>query len=40
MSHTIAVTEGRIRVAVERVSPVVDGGRFSAKRVQGDTLVV
>ena len=32
--------DGRIRVVVEHVSPEVDGGRFAAKRVIGDRLVV
>jgi starch synthase (maltosyl-transferring) len=32
--------EGRVRAVIENVSPVVDGGRFAAKRVVGDRVVV
>lgn len=32
--------DGRIRVVVEHVDPEVDGGRFAAKRVIGDRLMV
>ena len=32
--------EGRARVVIEGVTPQVDGGRFPAKRVLGDTVVV
>jgi len=32
--------DGRIRAVIESVSPAVDGGRFPAKRVAGDTVVV
>jgi starch synthase (maltosyl-transferring) len=34
------VAEGRRRVAIEAVSPEIDGGRFPAKRVVGETVVV
>ena len=33
-------TDGRRRTVIERVSPQVDGGRFPAKRVIGDTVSV
>jgi starch synthase (maltosyl-transferring) len=32
--------DGRARVAIENVSPQVDGGRFPIKRVAGDTVTV
>jgi starch synthase (maltosyl-transferring) len=32
--------DGRRRVAIERVRPEIDGGRFAIKRVVGDTVVV
>ncbi len=32
--------DGRVRVVIESVSPAVDGGRFAAKRVIGDRVVV
>src|SRR5574340_1599166 len=32
--------EGRCRAVIERVAPEVDGGRYAAKRVAGDTVVV
>jgi len=32
--------DGRVRVVIESVSPAVDGGRFAAKRVQGDRVLV
>ncbi|GAA3755209.1 alpha-1,4-glucan--maltose-1-phosphate maltosyltransferase [Terriglobus aquaticus] len=32
--------EGRSRVIIEEVSPEVDGGRYAAKRVLGDTVAV
>jgi starch synthase (maltosyl-transferring) len=31
---------GRVRVVIESVTPAVDGGRFAAKRVVGDRVVV
>jgi len=31
---------GRRRVAIEGISPQVDGGRWAVKRIQGDTVVV
>jgi starch synthase (maltosyl-transferring) len=33
-------TEGRYRAVIENVAPVVDGGRFAAKRVVGDRVDV
>ncbi|WP_419804790.1 alpha-1,4-glucan--maltose-1-phosphate maltosyltransferase [Terriglobus sp.] len=33
-------SEGRSRVIIEEVSPEVDGGRYAAKRVLGDTVAV
>ena len=35
-----APSDGRVRVAIERVSPEVDCGRFPIKRVSGDRLIV
>jgi starch synthase (maltosyl-transferring) len=32
--------DGRVRVVIEAITPVVDGGRFAAKRVIGDHVVV
>ncbi len=32
--------DGRIRVVIESVSPAIDAGRFAAKRVLGDQIVV
>ena len=32
--------DGRRRVAIERVSPEIDGGRFAIKRVVGETVLV
>jgi starch synthase (maltosyl-transferring) len=32
--------DGRVRVVIEEVAPAVDGGRFAAKRVIGDRVVV
>jgi starch synthase (maltosyl-transferring) len=34
------VADGRVRVAIERVSPQIDCGRFPIKRVVGETVVV
>src|SRR5437764_3039178 len=33
-------TEGRRRVVIEGVTPEIDGGRFPAKRIVGDQVVV
>src|ERR1700712_1466996 len=33
-------TEGRRRVVVEEIQPQIDGGRYPAKRVIGDTVTV
>ena len=33
-------SDGRVRAVIERVTPSVDGGRFAAKRVMGDQVVV
>src|ERR1700712_558158 len=33
-------TEGRRRVIIEEIQPQVDGGRYPAKRVIGDTVTV
>jgi len=35
-----AEPDGRVRVAIEGISPCVDGGRFAAKRVVGDRVDV
>src|SRR3972149_971764 len=34
------VKDGRMRAVIERVTPSVDGGRFAAKRIVGDEVVV
>ena len=34
------IRDGRVRVVIEGVAPAVDGGRFAAKRVIGDRVVV
>lgn len=34
------VSDGRVRAVIERVTPCVDGGRFAAKRIVGDVVVV
>lgn len=34
------LSDGRCRVAIERLAPSVDGGRFAVKRVVGDRVVV
>ena len=36
----IALADGRVRVIIEHVTPSVDGGRFPAKRIVGDTVRV
>jgi starch synthase (maltosyl-transferring) len=35
-----SVVDGRVRVVIESVEPAVDGGRFAAKRVVGDRVLV
>ena len=32
--------DGRVRAVIERVTPSVDGGRFAAKRIAGDEIIV
>jgi starch synthase (maltosyl-transferring) len=34
------ITDGRRRVVIEGVQPTVDGGRFAAKRIAGETVIV
>ena len=36
----IVFSDGRVRAVVERVTPIVDGGRFPIKRVEGDSVEV
>ena len=36
----INVNDGRMRAVIERVAPSVDGGRFAAKRIVGDEVVI
>ncbi|MBE0626489.1 MAG: alpha-1,4-glucan--maltose-1-phosphate maltosyltransferase [Burkholderiales bacterium] len=36
----IQLNDGRMRAVIERVTPSVDGGRFAAKRIAGDEVVV
>lgn len=33
-------SEGRARVVIEAIEPIIDGGRFSAKRTVGDTVQI
>lgn len=37
-SATAAIAEGRLRAVIDAVLPVVDGGRFPAKRVAGEPI--
>ena len=36
----VNVSDGRMRAVIERITPCVDGGRFAAKRIAGDEVVV
>lgn len=36
----MSLSDGRMRAVIERVTPSVDNGRFAAKRIVGDALVV
>ena len=36
----IGLSDGRVRVVIENVTPAVDAGRFPIKRVVGDRVVV
>lgn len=36
----INASDGRMRAVIERITPSVDGGRFAAKRIVGDEVVV
>ncbi len=36
----LKISDGRIRAVIEAVTPSVDGGRFAAKRIIGDKVVV
>jgi starch synthase (maltosyl-transferring) len=36
----IEVTDGRVRAVVENVTPCIDGGRFAAKCIVGDRVVI
>ncbi len=35
-----SLVDGRVRAVVENISPMVDGGRFAAKRIVGDRVAV
>jgi len=37
---TVAVAEGRVRAVIDAVLPIVDGGRFPAKRIAGEPVAV
>jgi len=37
---TATITEGRVRAVIDAVLPVVDGGRFPAKRIAGEAVAV
>ncbi len=39
-SSTAAIQEGRVRAVIDAVLPVVDGGRFPAKRIAGEPVGV
>ena len=39
-AEAIDAADGRVRVVIEGLSPVVDGGRFAVKRVIGDEVIV
>src|SRR6202040_1546861 len=34
------IKEGRVRAVIDAVLPIVDGGRFSAKRIAGEAVAV
>jgi starch synthase (maltosyl-transferring) len=36
----LGITDGRVRVVIERVTPSLDGGRFPIKRIVGDSVQV
>jgi starch synthase (maltosyl-transferring) len=40
MTARIARSDGRVRAVIDSVRPSIDGGRFAAKRVVGDDMVV
>src|SRR5271155_5206023 len=37
---TAAIVEGRVRAVIDAVLPSVDGGRFPAKRIAGESVAV
>jgi starch synthase (maltosyl-transferring) len=37
---TAAIAEGRVRAVIDAVLPMVDGGRFPAKRIAGDRVAI
>ena len=37
---TATITEGRVRAVIDAVLPMVDGGRFPAKRIAGEAVAV
>jgi starch synthase (maltosyl-transferring) len=37
---TIAIAEGRVRAVIDAVLPTVDGGRFPAKRIAGESVAI
>jgi starch synthase (maltosyl-transferring) len=39
-SPTAAIQEGRVRAVVDAILPVVDGGRFPAKRIAGEPVAI
>lgn len=38
--HPVGLSDGRVRVIIESITPSVDGGRFPVKRTVGDSVVV
>ena len=38
--NAIAVPDGRVRVVIESIAPILDGGRFPVKRIVGEAIVV
>jgi starch synthase (maltosyl-transferring) len=37
---TAAIAEGRVRAVIDAILPAVDGGRFPAKRIAGESVAV
>jgi starch synthase (maltosyl-transferring) len=37
---TAAIAEGRVRAVIDAILPTVDGGRFPAKRIAGESVAI